>query len=362
MEGNQEQMDGENEFLHMDAETEQRALERGIALIAERRAENERQKQARLEQEPRVAPRVGKATSSALGGMQGAFWDELRRRKAEFDNHVCEFCKGGVLLASGYTVAQVEKMPPWDVLEMNILCDCLHGATLRTRIESDSETQREIYVTLEQKYEYKERIKWEKRIAESGIRPNHTKYAIQSFLAHADGDPLLVKAAKLAQDYRDAGMLIPKLHGVSELKHSILFYGETGRGKTVLAASIFRDRVIDSGMATGRWIDVPEFALQVKTAFDGGERQRQLGDRIERAKTVDILVLDEIGLPSSDAYSTYTKDALAMLIRHRCEDELQTIITTQLTPDALGAQLGGAGMARRLREMAQFVWLGGGQR
>lgn len=131
------------------------------------------------------------------------------------------------------------------------------------------------------------------------------------------------------------------LSGVGE--RSVLFYGDTGRGKTYAMAGLFR-RLIPGASAeiehydalleekqsrsevSARWLDVPLWLYQLRQSFHGGEEPPV---SVKDACEVALLCLDDVG---AENVSDWTSETLYIVVSQREAYKLQTLTTTNMSP------------------------------
>lgn len=128
----------------------------------------------------------------------------------------------------------------------------------------------------------------------------------------------------------------------------LLLAGGCGSGKTHLAAAIVHDLTRRGYRAvfltSGRYLD------SLKNAFGDREKSRSLQDEVRHA---NLLVLDDLG---AEHISDWSKSELFALLNDRYEQLKPTVITTNLTLDALTARLGQRTVSR-IAEMTDGAYL-----
>lgn len=133
---------------------------------------------------------------------------------------------------------------------------------------------------------------------------------------------------------------------------SMLFTGGPGLGKTFLSACIART-VADSGHSV-----VYETAIRLfgdfETAKFGNSSEDNPG-RTEKYLKCDLLIMDDLG---SEMTTQFTMSALYTVVNTRLMDGLSTIISTNLTPDALSARYSPAICSRILGSYRLMQFLG----
>lgn len=119
-------------------------------------------------------------------------------------------------------------------------------------------------------------------------------------------------------------------------RNSLLIVGGYGSGKTHLAAAV-SNRLLDSGVPV--LFDTFSGHLnKLKLEFNGGRSVY-----LEQMKTIDMLVLDDVG---KEKQSEWSQSIMFDVINYRYEHLLPIIMTTNLTNKSLGEYLGGAVWSR----------------
>ena len=116
----------------------------------------------------------------------------------------------------------------------------------------------------------------------------------------------------------------------------LVFMGETGCGKTHLAAAIvnFRYEIGKPAM----FVVVPDFLDHLRSAFSP-DSKISYDQFFESVKTAPLLVLDDFGEQSTNPW---VKEKLFQLINYRYNSRLPTVITTRLSLDEIMAEVDGS--------------------
>ena len=157
-----------------------------------------------------------------------------------------------------------------------------------------------------------ELIEDERKLDRMGIPP---VFRAASFAKIPDDCPHKEVVLKFAGDIEDH---VRKGYG-------LLMYGENSRGKTALSTMLLR--CLPKGM-WGLFVvseKIPKYIIE-RTEFDPYEKY------IDRMRSVDLLVLDEIVIHNTD---TFRDTCIESVLRDRVMDQKSTIITTNWTPDRL---------------------------
>lgn len=123
----------------------------------------------------------------------------------------------------------------------------------------------------------------------------------------------------------------------------LILVGETGTGKTHLAAAIANAR-FDLGDAV-LFAVVPDFLDHLRSSYDRRRRQSSGDDAddvagydelFRRCRNADLLVLDDLGTESS---TDWAREKLFQIVNHRVVAGLPTVVTTNQRPDRIDSRL-----------------------
>jgi len=113
----------------------------------------------------------------------------------------------------------------------------------------------------------------------------------------------------------------------------LLFQGETGCGKTHLAAAIVNFRY--QAQQPALFVIVPEFLDQLRSTFSP-ESKTSYDQLFERIKTTPLLVLDDFGAQND---TQWQKEKLYQIINYRYNAQLPMVITTNMTLEELESRI-----------------------
>ncbi len=114
---------------------------------------------------------------------------------------------------------------------------------------------------------------------------------------------------------------------------NLLFYGNTGRGKTFLCSCIAK-ALIDQGKQVVYQTAYKLFDTIGGHRFDGDQTAKL---RYQLLNSCDLLIIDDLG---TELVNSFTNSELFNLINSRLLEQKKTIISTNLTPEALTKQYG----------------------
>lgn len=126
----------------------------------------------------------------------------------------------------------------------------------------------------------------------------------------------------------------------------LLICGAVGSHKTHLAAA----RVIDAARRgySARLINWYELCLDVRATYSPKAKETEL-DVLDRLASLDFLAIDDLGVGRDEQETAAALRLAYVVLNKRYEKELVTDVTTNLTPDNLGARFDER-IARRLDE------------
>lgn len=103
---------------------------------------------------------------------------------------------------------------------------------------------------------------------------------------------------------------------------NLILMGPTGVGKTSLAYSIMRELYVSSGKKMKVWQ-----TADLMDRLRPGEDARSVMDQVKRAA---VLFLDDLG---AEKDTEWTEERLFLIVDHRWQYNLPTIVATNLAPD-----------------------------
>lgn len=119
---------------------------------------------------------------------------------------------------------------------------------------------------------------------------------------------------------------------ISKINQSMILYGESGTGKThmsnALCINMWRDCLAKNKLGDELWIK--KMAFDMKQDHLAGKSFEYIGrdmESIDYYKTIPLLIIDEFGRAE---FGEEMYNFLFSIINHRIENDLQTIIITNL--------------------------------
>jgi DNA replication protein DnaC len=135
----------------------------------------------------------------------------------------------------------------------------------------------------------------------------------------------------------------------------LLFYGDTGVGKTHLAVALMREAIVRKS-ARAIFYETRELLKLVRDTYSGSTELSEL-DVLRPVLEAELLVLDDLGLEKK---SEWVDETLGLVINTRYSERRLTVITTNLRdlentePGGFAFQLG-LRTRSRLKEMCDWV-------
>jgi DNA replication protein DnaC len=133
-------------------------------------------------------------------------------------------------------------------------------------------------------------------------------------------------------------------------EQGLLLAGEVGTGKTFLAACI-ANALLAEGVEV-LFLVVPDLLDSLRATFDDHNRGNEM-DILDVARDIQLLIMDDLGAHN---YSDWVSGRLFSILNHRMNEQLPTIVTTNLTMAEIDTYIG-ARAASRLTQMCRFYRL-----
>ena len=118
-----------------------------------------------------------------------------------------------------------------------------------------------------------------------------------------------------------------------ETSKGLKLFGNYGCGKTHLVSAIIHQ--IGRTGCESSFINVPELFIEIKQNFGNGEKDAYY--LVNKAKKAPLLILDDLG---AEKPSEWVQEQLYVIVNHRYEDMLPTIVTTNCPTGDLVNRLG----------------------
>ncbi len=115
----------------------------------------------------------------------------------------------------------------------------------------------------------------------------------------------------------------------------LLFTGPVGCGKTYLAASI-ANVLIEKHLKV-LFLVVPDLLDELRASFNNKNAELTEFDLLDLARTIPVLILDDLGAHN---YTEWARNRLYSILNYRTNEQLPTIITTNLSFAEIEQHLG----------------------
>ncbi|RNC28791.1 MAG: Primosomal protein DnaI [Candidatus Dichloromethanomonas elyunquensis] len=149
------------------------------------------------------------------------------------------------------------------------------------------------------------------------------------------------KALAASQDFTDK--IIDNPHEVG-----LLFTGPVGSGKTFLAASIAN--LLIEKQCSLLFLIVPDLLDELRATFAHKNETSEF-DLLDIARTIPILILDDLGAHN---YTEWSRNRIYSILNYRMNEQLPTVITTNLNFEEIEHYLGERTCSRLLQMCRVF--------
>lgn len=216
-------------------------------------------------------------------------------------------------------------------------CDCEAGERyqggMMKRAKAPSQAQELQQAKADNARKRKERI-W----ANANVPPHYAQYTLKSYVAVTKDDP--GKQAAIAA-------IMAHFKGQNE-RPGIMLCGPTNLGKTGALCPLFI-HYVDERNYGGLWLPYKDMLAEARN-FDGGNAR----EKIEAAKTIDYLFIDDMGDTKRQQATDYERDVVWEIVDHRNNYQMATFITSNLDAARL-VDYYSPELVKRLRESCEIV-------
>lgn len=183
----------------------------------------------------------------------------------------------------------------------------------------------------------------------TGITPRFRKCSLDSYVT--DDDKAKHRALSICRKYAEG------FEDHLTAGRALMLMGEIGTGKTHLACAILQ-HVVHTGGYTGLIVTAESITQAVTDSFRNNSGPSKT-DLINELASVDLLVIDEVGVHSVRAGKDFTPSLLHEVVDRRYQLIKPTILVSNQKPEDLHSFIGPRA-ADRLREngglLAPFTW------
>lgn len=148
-----------------------------------------------------------------------------------------------------------------------------------------------------------------------------------------------IKALNASKEFVDC--CLEDYHGLG-----LLLTGPVGAGKTFLAASIANALMEQEQQVL--FLVVPDLLDQLRATYKTDENELDL---LDTAREIPILILDDLGAHN---YTDWTRNRLYSIINYRLNEQLPTVITSNLSLDEMEEHLGSRTTSRLIQSCRIF--------
>jgi len=179
-------------------------------------------------------------------------------------------------------------------------------------------------------------MKMQRILGRSGIRELHMNCSFDNYRVENDGQRKALEQARRYADEFDQGIA------------SFVFSGRPGTGKNHLAAAIGNHLILRGKSVL--IVTVADLMSIIKGSFSGGDRTEE--HLLHDFSTVDLLVIDEIGMQTE---SRYEKVIINQIVDRRSSSKRPTGMLTNLNHAEMVKLLGERVMDRM--RLGQSLWV-----
>lgn len=123
----------------------------------------------------------------------------------------------------------------------------------------------------------------------------------------------------------------------------LLFTGSVGSGKTYLAASIANELI--ENQAKVLFLIVPDLLDELRASYSNKTETTEF-DLLDIARSIPVLILDDLGAHN---YTEWSRNRIYTILNYRMNEQLPTIITTNLNFEEIEQYLGERTCSRLLQ-------------
>lgn len=219
--------------------------------------------------------------------------------------------------------------------------------------EADPEVVAAREAKMAAEYREREAVAWQLILERSGIPPRYQRAHLATNCAEYANDDAKKRAHEAARDLANTGRVTSR----GAERFALLLTGPYGTGKTWLATGAFKAILARTPSKAGLWRKFYGFVRDVQATYARGSEKSsdEVIGQFQRAK---VLLLDDVGDLNAPGETEDRRRLLYEVLDYRNDHLLPTILTTNLTGDAIAQQFGERTMQRVL-EMCAMVAMEG---
>jgi len=188
----------------------------------------------------------------------------------------------------------------------------------------------------------------------------HQKNGVIVFPAQANREDMKPRSmmSRCGVDRKYESCSFANFHGADKLKadlsrlveggKSVMITGNTGCGKTHLSVAMLAEYIKGHG-DSALFVTLPDLLLEIRASFSD-RATRTEKELVDCYSTNQFLVLDDLG---AEKPTEFTVATLSLILDRRIRQNRQTVITTNLTLEAIEGY-SNARIASRISEMEQI--------
>lgn len=251
-------------------------------------------------------------------GMTGLYsFEQARNQKIPCavapPEEMCDFCQAPIVFRGILKEGKISRWVP-------LTCHC-REAREHAEIKQEQEWQETLRKLKQEEWQRQLRLK----AAASGLSRRFKKRCFDNYVCATEQQTRVLETA------RRYAVAYERLKDAEQ--NGLFLYGGCGCGKTHLACSVANHLL---GLGVGcKFTTFEDILLEIKSSYGNGEGTADLTIR-EQYKTVDFLILDDLGKEKS---TEFTVQVLFDLIKTRYEKGLPTLITSNYNRQELAKRL-----------------------
>jgi len=177
------------------------------------------------------------------------------------------------------------------------------------------------------------------RKAAAGLSPKLARSTFATFsldyYSKARREDLPLSYRQLAEKALSSCRDFVESYAAGRRRRGLMLIGETGCGKTHLAAAVANELVARG--VDPLFLVVPEFLDQLRGSYRRENEGLDETELVRRAYAAPVLVLDDLGAHN---FSEWVQNKLFTIVNYRLNNELPCVITTNLPPEELNDCIG----------------------
>lgn len=216
----------------------------------------------------------------------------------------------------GKAPTYLDKMALYTAGELNF-CDCRAGQAARGWHERKDEEMKLEKQEYESFLSMVNERKQSRLFDNSGVPPAFRDLEFRTYFEKCKNDPGKRQSLSAIQEFY--------AKGEAGGKRGIMLWGKSDVGKTGSLSPLFVGLLKQTN--EGLWIQYNELMAQLRNFSDG-----QVDERMQECQRTNLLFIDDLGDPMAEKVTDYTRDVMFRIIDYRCNHNLMTFVTSNLSP------------------------------